>query len=81
MEMKLSQRVVLENGISPLGAPMHLVARDAGLEIAGSGTREVAAAFAVIFPPYKSLPQSGTWFKTEAEARARFHAINQAKTK
>ena len=69
--MQMSKRTILKEGKAKHhGAPIQLVHKTAGYEIAGSGTRETSEAWGVLFPEARS----GQWYKLQSVAEKDFDA-------
>lgn len=72
-----SVRTILRSGASARhGTRVDLIHATAGTESAGAGTRETGEKWGAIFD--HSGTTSGTWYGTEAEARAEFERVTAA---
>lgn len=69
---EFSKRTVLKSGKARTGAVISLVHRTEGLEIAGAGTRPASENWGYLFA-LRDGTNGGTWFKTLAEAEAKFN--------
>lgn len=76
---KLAITTIIETGINIIGDTVKLIHVSAGIESAGSGTRETAEKWGVK-SDIKTGGASGRWYGQENEARERFAEITAAST-
>jgi len=75
--MEPSVRTVLEETIVAGYNVLRLIHRSAGVNPAGAGSRKDGEAWGAISTDRVSGCTHGQWFKTEAEARARYELVKE----